>query len=132
MAVLKKSYRIEETLATDITKLAGELKQSENQVVETALKMYRDYQYMQVKSSFISAELVNIIQASYRVAENGINQKTNRVLTELAVQTAIQNCILAQSLEVSKKDLHTYRLRALDYLRENNRVFKMNELVDNE
>lgn len=132
MPTLKKTYRIEEMLAADVARIAGELTQSENQVVENALKMYRDYHYMQAKASFINEELVHILQASYRMAENNINQKTNRVLTELSIQTAIQNFIIAHSLELDKKDLHNYRLRALAYLRENNRVFKMTELVDDE
>ena len=133
MPIVKKTYRIEETLAADIAKLSGELSQSENQVVETALRFYRDYHYMQNKATFITEEMLGVIQGTFSLAENSINQKTNRVLTELAVQTAIQNYILAKSLDVDKKDLHNYRLRALDYMRENNRVFKMTELVgDNE
>lgn len=132
MLTVKKTYRIEEVLAGDITKISVELGQSENQVVESALKLYRDYHYLQDKANFINDQLINVIQSTLRMAENSINQKTNRVLTELAVQTAIQNFILAQSLNVDKKDLQNFRLRALDYLRENNRVFKMTELVADE
>lgn len=130
MPTLKKTYRIDETLAGDVAAIAAESVKSENQVVEEALKLYRDYHYMQAKASFINEELVNILQASYRMAENSINQKTNRVLSELAIQTAIQNHILAASLEVDKVDLNNYRLRAVDFLKQNNRVLRLDELSD--
>lgn len=130
MPTLKKTYRIDETLAGDVAAIAAESVKSENQVVEEALKLYRDYHYMQAKASFITEELVHILQASYRMAENSINQKTNRVLSELAIQTAIQNHILAASLEVDKVDLNNYRLRAVDFLKQNNRVLRLDELSD--
>ena len=130
MPTLKKTYRIDETLAGDVSAIAAESAKSENQVVEEALKLYRDYYYMQAKASFINEELVHILQASYRMAENSINQKTNRVLSELAIQTAIQNHILAASLDVDKVDLNNYRLRAVDFLKQNNRVLRLDELSD--
>lgn len=130
MPTLKKTYRIDETLAGDLSTIAAELGQSENQVVEASLRLYRDYHYMQAKASFINDELVHILQSSYRMAENSINQKTNRALSELAIQTAIQNYILAASLEVDKVDMNNYRLRAIDFLKQNNRVLRLDELSD--
>lgn len=133
MGYTNKYLRIEDTLLSDIMNITKERGfKNDSQTVEEALKLYRDYHYMQKKATFITDELISVMQASYRMAENSINQKTNRVLTELSIQTAIQNFIIAHSLELDKKDLHNYRLRALDYLRENNRVFKMTELVDDE
>lgn len=131
MGYTNKYLRIEDTLLSDIMNITKERGfKNDSQTVEEALKLYRDYHYMQAKASFINEELVHILQASYRMAENSINQKTNRVLSELAIQTAIQNHILAASLEVDKVDLNNYRLRAVDFLKQNNRVLRLDELSD--
>lgn len=131
MAYTNKYIRIEDTLLADIMQITKERGfKNDSQTVEEALKLYRDYHYMQAKASFISDELVHILQASYRMAENSINQKTNRVLSELAIQTAIQNYILSASLDVDQVDMNNYRLRALDFLKQNNRVLRLDELSD--
>lgn len=126
----QKSLRLDDTLANDIKKLSIELRVSENQIVVDALKLYRDYQYMNGKASFIPREIINVLQSSYKVAENSINAKTNRVLSEVAIQTIIQNLILAKSLELDEKDIYRYRLKALDFLKENQRILKLDEIVE--
>ncbi|RPF47706.1 hypothetical protein EDD70_0505 [Hydrogenoanaerobacterium saccharovorans] len=131
MGVIKRSIRIDEQLANDIKCIAAEqTNKTETDIIETALKFYRDYYYMQNKTSFFNEQVIEIIQSTFRTAENSINQKTNRVLSELAIQAAVQNLILANSLDVKMKDLHVYRLKALDFLKENNRVLRMDEIID--
>jgi hypothetical protein len=130
MATVKKTYRLDESILKDIKSIAEDERQSENQTVETALKFYRDYHYMGRKACFINEQILQVIQASFRMAEHTINQKTNKLVSELAIQSAIQNMIIADSLEVSQKDIHTYRLKALDFLRESQRIFRMDELTD--
>ena len=125
-----KYYRIEASLMADVTVIKEETNKSEVQIVEEALKLYRDFYYMQNKACFINDQIIQVVQASYRMAENSINQKTNRVLSELAIQTAIQNHILAASLDIDKVDLNNYRLRAVDFLKQNNRVLRLDELSD--
>jgi len=126
----KKLINYDDQLAEDVKSIAEELNQNANQVIETAIKFYRDYYYQQEKATFINKEMIEIIKSTFRTAENSINQKTNRVLSELAIQAAVQNLILANSLDVKMKDLHVYRLKALDFLKENNRVLRMDEIID--
>ena len=126
----EKLLRYDDQLAADVKAIAGELRESENQIIEFAIKLYRDYHYMQNKASFINEQILHIVQGSLRMLENSINQKSNKLISELAIQAAIQNMVIAGSLEVSQKDLHVYRLKALDFLKENQRVFRMDELSD--
>lgn len=126
----KKLINYDDQLAEDVKSIAVELNQNANQVIETAIKFYRDYYYQQEKATFINKEMIEIIKSTFRTAENSINQKTNRVLSELAIQAAVQNLILANSLDVKMQDLHVYRLKALDFLKENNRVLRMDEIID--
>lgn len=129
MPSYRKTIRVPDELMTDIKAIAEELHQSENQVIETSLKFYRDYHYMQNKACFINEQILGIIQASYKMAENTINNKASKVISELAIQAAITNLILSDSLNVPAKSLYKYRLQALDFLRENNRVLRMDELI---
>ncbi len=129
MTYTKKYFRIEDSLLSDFQKISKELgHSSENQTAEAALKLYRDYHFMQNKACFINDQIIQVLQATFRMTENNINYKTNQVLSELAIQAAIQNLILASSLEVDKKDLSNFRLKALDFLKENNRVFRLDEI----
>lgn len=131
MAYTNKYMRIENTLLADIMQITKERGfKNDSQTIEEALKLYRDYHYMQNKACFINDQIIQVIQASYRMAESNINQKTNRVLSELAIQNAIQNFIIASSLDVDNADMSNYRLRALDFLKQNNRVLRLDELSD--
>lgn len=130
MAYVRKHLRVDEELFTDIQKIAQELNTNDNQAIILALKHYRDHYYMQNKASILNEQILGIIQGSLKVCENNINNKTNKVLSELAIQTAVQNMIMAHGLEISQSQLHTFRLRALDFLKENNRVLRLDEVVD--
>lgn len=132
MSVSRKNIRVDDSLLEDIKIIAKENNQSENQVIESALKLYRDFHYMGNKACIINEQILSVFQGCCRMLENTINQKTNKVLSELAIQAHMQNLILAQNLEVSLKDLTAYRLRAIDFLRENNRVLRLDEVVQDE
>lgn len=126
----KRSVRIDDQLAQDIKAIAAEQSQTETQVIETALKYYRDYYHMQFKATLINEQILGVFQATVRQTERSLNLKTNSVLSELAIQTAIQNFILAENLEVSDAKLSTYRLRALDFLKTTNRVLRLDEVAN--
>lgn len=130
MASVRKTIRVDEDLLSDIQKIAADLNTNENQTMLMAFKYFRDYHFMQNKASILNEQILGIIQGSLKVCENNINNKTNKVLSELAIQTAVQNMIMAHGLEISQSQLHTFRLRALDFLKENNRVLRLDEVVD--
>lgn len=127
---MKITIRIPDELHTDISAIAKESGASLNFVVEQALKYYRDKRYMEEKATIINQEIINIIQASNALLLQQINNKTNRVLSELAIQNAIQNMILESELDVSDIDADKYRKKAIEFLRTNNRVLRLDELID--
>lgn len=85
---------------------------------------------MEEKATIINQEIINIIQASNALLLQQINNKTNRVLSELAIQNAIQNMILESELDVSDIDADKYRKKAIEFLRTNNRVLRLDELIE--
>ncbi|MDE7390002.1 MAG: type II toxin-antitoxin system HicB family antitoxin, partial [Lachnospiraceae bacterium] len=90
---MRFTIRIPDDLHSDITALAKESGASLNYIVEQALKYYRDKRYMEDKATIINEEMLSIIKANNALLEQQINNKANRVLSELAIQSAIQNLI---------------------------------------
>lgn len=127
---MKITIRIPDELHADISAIAKESGASLNYVAEQALKYYRDKRYMEEKATIINQEIINIIQASNALLLQQINNKTNRVLSELAIQNAIQNMILESELDVSDIDADKHRKKAIEFLRTNNRVLRLDELID--
>lgn len=125
----KVTIRIDEKLFDDIGKIAEEENQSLTFCMQQALKLYRDYYYIENKASFIFESLQELIKANTDYAIQRINNKTNQVLSEVAIQSFVQNEIIANELDVSPTALRNYRSNATDFLKSNNRVFRLDELV---
>lgn len=130
MADIKRSIRIDEELWQDIKNISEEQNYTNNFLIETALKQFRDAYYMQNKATIINEEIINILKSTINVSEHRINFKTNKYLSELAIQTVITNLIIAKSLEISDDEVNLFRLKALDFLKENQRVLRLEELID--
>jgi hypothetical protein len=128
--IVKKTFRIEDSLAKDITRFAADNNMTENAAVETALKFYRDYMYMKEKSTLINDEILKVNKAGLDLLEQRINHKTNQVLSELSIQVCIIEQIIAGSLEIDPLLLPEYRRKAMEFIRTNNRVFRLDEVVD--
>lgn len=122
--------RIPNELHHDIVNLAAENNISINQTVEQALKFYRDYIYMGNKATFINEDLLKVIQANNALLLQQINHKSNKLLSELAIQNAIQNMILASELDVSSTAIDAYRKKAVEFLTINNRCLRLDEITE--
>jgi len=64
------------------------------------------------------------------MAEQRINNKTNQVLSALAIETGTLEQIIAASLDVDRGKLKKYRENAVDFLKANNRVIRMDEVIE--
>lgn len=128
--ITKKTYRLDDQLSNDITKMAQENNVSENQMVENALKYYRDYYYMQNKATVINEDILKLNKAAVDLLEQRINNKTNQVLSDLAIQTCIIEQIIAGSLAVDPLIIPEYRKKAIAFLKANNRVLRLEEIVE--
>lgn len=128
---MAKTLRIhDEKLAEDIPRMAKENNMSENALIETALKFYRDYMYMKDKSTIISEEIMRVNKAGLDMLEQRVNHKTNQVLSALSIQVCILTQIIAGSLEVDPLQLPDYQRRAVEFIKTNNRIFRLDELIE--
>jgi len=126
----KKTYRLNVKTAESIAKLAREKNRTETAIVEEAIKVYSDYLYMQEHATIIPQEIVKVLQSTVAMAEQRINNKTNQVLSALTIETGTLEQIIAASLDVDRGKLKKYRENAVDFLKANNRVIRMDEVIE--
>lgn len=124
------TVRLPDELYYDVSEIAKYTGSSVNSVIEQAVKYYRDKRYMEDKATLVNEEILKIIQANNGLLLQQINNKTNRVISELAIQSAIQNLILASELDVDVVQVDNYRKQAVEFLKTNNRVFRLDEIAD--
>ena len=132
MAKVKPTLRFNEKLINDMNKIAQENYNgaSLNFVAELAFKEFRDKEYMGNKATIINEEVINVVKSIANVAERNINNKTNSYLSELAIQSCITNMILAKSLQISQIELNSFRTAALAFLKERQRILRLDEIVE--
>ena len=128
--MVRKTLRIDDGLASDLDSMAQQNNTTETDIINRALRLYRDYCYMQDKATVINQDVLNIVRSMANVAEKNINYKTNKYLSELAVQQAMLNMIIGNSLDFSEQDLQVFRLKALDTIKETPRVLRLDEVHD--
>ncbi len=127
---VKRSVRISTKASDSLTRIAKEKGCTETAVIDSALKMYSDYCYMQEHATIIPQEIVRVLQATIGVMEQRINNKTNQVLSALAIETCTLEQVVANSLDIDKAQVTQYRKNAVDYLKANQRVFRLDEVVE--
>lgn len=128
--LVKRSIRLNEKVAQSVTRIAKEKNRTETAVIEDALKFYSDYVYMKEQATVIPQEIVKVFQASIALLEQRLNNRTNQVLSSLAIETCTIEQLLACSLDVNAGDVQRYRKKAVDFIKTNNRIFRLEELVE--
>jgi DNA-binding NarL/FixJ family response regulator len=116
-------------LKKSIEHLAEERMCPQSKIFEDALRLYLDKVYMEEKATVINDELLQAVKGVAQLSEAKINAKTNQVLSSLAIEVGVMNQILAQSLQVSPLAVEQYRKNVVEFLRANNRVLRMDEVV---
>lgn len=127
--MISTSQRIPEKLLADIDAIAEEEAKSRNEIVIDALKLYRDATYMHDKASIIPKDILNAMESIADRMEQRVNQKTNQVLSSLAIQVMVLQQVVARSLSVDKTLLEDYTVNAVSFIRQNNRCFRLGDDV---
>lgn len=114
----------------DIKTIANDKSASVTFIVHDALKLYRDKCFMETQATFLPQEILQAMQASVNLLESRINNRSNQLLSSLAIQQFIFARAIADSLELSPDALEAYRVQAVEFLKSNNRVLTLKELVE--
>lgn len=125
-----RAYRISDETVETLKAIADKENCTETAVIENAIRYYRDYLYVQNDGAFITESVKSTVLASVNLMESRLNNRTNKVLSELAIQQAILCQVIAHELEVNPRALDNYRRAAVEYLKMNDRVFRLEDIVE--
>lgn len=125
-----RAYRISDETVETLKAIADKENCTETAVIENAIRYYKDYLYMQTDGAFINESVKRTFLASVNLMETRLNNRTNKVLSELAIQQAIICQVLAHELEINPRALDGYRRAAVEYLKMNDRVFRLEDILE--
>lgn len=125
-----RAYRISDETVETLKAIADKENCTETAVIENAIRYYRDYLYVQNDGAFITESVKRTVLASVNLMESRLNNRTNKVLSDLAIQQAILCQVIAHELEVNPRALDNYRRAAVEYLKMNDRVFRLEDIVE--
>lgn len=125
MTTEKKTYNLDARLVKDVEAIAQAQATSNTAVIEKAIRLYRDYIYLEEKATFLPEQIRKTFRSELAMLEQRQNVKINKLLSELAIQEGIIAQILANELEVDLEMMPVYRRRAVEALRASNRVFRL-------
>lgn len=130
MSTTRRSIQLDDKLLKDISNIAAENNRSVNIEIAEALKFYRDYRYMNDKATFINSDIIKLIDSRLALMEQRVNAKTNQVLSSTAIELAIVEEIMAAQLDISPSDVAQFRINAVNFIKMNNRAFRLDELIE--
>lgn len=128
--MVRKAFRLDDDVAATVEKLAAEGNTTETAVVTAAVKLYRDHRYLEDSASFLPQEISRAFEAQIKLMEKRLNSRSNKLLSELAIQQCVLCKIIADNLEVNSLALERYRRLAVEYLQEEQRIFRLEEAFD--
>lgn len=123
------TLRLPDELKRDIDSIAEKKGKSRNDIITEACRMYRDCEYMSGKATVIPEHILNTLKAIVSGMEDRLNIKSNQLLSSIAIELYVIQHILADNLDLDPNDVAVYRTQAIDVLKRNNRIFRMDEII---
>ena len=81
------------------------------------------------KTWYVDAEILEAMQSTVNVLERRLDNRSNQLLSNMAVQLFIVNRVLADSLDISSDVLEQYRSQAAEFIKANNRLLELREVI---
>lgn len=129
MTVKPYSWRLNEKIVSEIYNIADECHSKRTFMIEKALEQYVESYRLQKKASLLSQEVIDVQKSLVDLLEHRINNRSNQLLSSMAIQQFVLCKVIAESLEISPDALELYRRQAAEFLKENNRVFSLKEML---
>lgn len=122
---IQKNYRLPESLAADIAKIASEKSTNETLVVRQAIEEYRDRYYARKGVNSIKEDLAELLDSfSSKFGADSYN-RIIKALNEMAIQQYILAAIVNQGLDFASEYPAQLRPQAVQWLKENDKVFRL-------
>lgn len=126
---VKKTWDVEKQALEQIEKIAQDDNTTTTAVVNAALKYYADRYYLENKATMLPMEILAAMRSMVELMEHRINNKSNQLISSMAIQLYIIDKVIADNLGLAPDTLETYRAEAVEFLRANNRVLHLNEVL---
>lgn len=78
---------------------------------------------------FLNDNLLQVIKSMTDNLDHRINSRSNQLLSELAIQLGIMQQVIANNLEVDGSQIAEYRKNTVDFIKTNQRIFRMDEII---
>ena len=82
---------------------------------------------MKDQATIIPDELLKVVNSMASLLERRLNNRSNQLLSALAIEVCVLEQVIAASLDVSPGEAEEYRRGAAEFLKMNQRVFRLEE-----
>lgn len=128
-STIRTNLRMPDTLMADMDNLAEQKRKTRNEIIVEACQLYRDYVNMNKPGSLLPQYAVQAMEAIAGTLQTNLNARSNQLISSLAIQLFVIQKMLAENMEVSDMNVGEYTQQAIEMLKRNNRVFRMDDFI---
>lgn len=118
-----------ENLITVIDSIAAKSGKSRSNAIAQAVKYYADEGFLSSQRAKFQNEIAELLAHRISQTEKTLNARQNELLSQAAVNLSVLQRIVADNLPVGSGDIESYRSDAVQFIKRNNRVFRMDETM---
>ena len=126
---IKKTWDIDFPTYTMIEQIATERNCSVTAIANEALRYYNDRYYLEHKATMLPNDILEAMRSTVTLLEHRLDNRANQLLSSMAIQLFIVNKLLADNLEISPDGLELYRQQAVEFLKANNRLLNLKDVI---
>ena len=126
---VKKTWDVDASAYSSIETIADQENCTVTQIVNEALRYYADRHYLENNATMLSSDILEAMKSTVSLLERRLDNRSNQLLSSMAIQLFIINRVLADSLDLSGDALEQYRVQAVEFLKGNNRLLDLREVI---
>lgn len=126
---VKKTWDVDASAYSSIETIADQENCTVTQIVNEALRYYADRHYLENNATMLSSDILEAMKSTVSLLERRLDNRSNQLLSSMAIQLFIINKVLADSLDLSGDALEQYRVQAVEFLKGNNRLLDLLEVI---
>ena len=123
---IKKTWDVDAAAYSSIETIASQESCTVTQIVNEALRYYADRHYLENNATMLSSDILEAMKSTVSLLERRLDNRSNQLLSSMAIQLFIVNRVLADSLDLSGEQ---YRKEAVEFLKNNNRLLELREVI---
>ena len=126
---VKKTWDVDASAYSSIETIADQENCTVTQIVNEALRYYADRHYLENNATMLSSDILEAMKSTVSLLERRLDNRSNQLLSSMAIQLFIIHKVLADSLDLSGDALEQYRVQAVEFLKGNNRLLDLREVI---